>query len=704
MADPNTQIDWWIAQTWQEAQGGADADALVAWLHENGLTAVSSYTILQAALSCSPDEAKQMVFGHPAWAGADAEADLSEAEYTSDTLEPEPEPDATFGLDDWADEIEEDEPVYGEPGYQPPPTAAPARPAGSEGEAPAPRNMLLDAYAEMEEEDSAPTGEDDLAGQEDSAAPGEPYADTDSLFQPEAENDPEPGETEPIGAMDPESVTSFELADGEADEDEPEIDADQVFEPEPEWEAEPAAAPEPAVAPEPAPMASMVPSPSPQQKEDSLEQASLAGAGAPPILRMPPATPAERAATFAAAFGKKPSTAQHLSKESDIADGGSPPNEMGPAAQAETAPAHGSAEHPQPAMAAAVMPPPLVLEPMPEIQVPPPVAAAEPLFTTPAAHRHESAPPLFPDKQPDQVVAEPPEPEVETLGEPLPSPPDNVEFPDREDEVEGHVLDAMSAPEPDVVLEDPGYAMDQQAAGGLEETPEPFVESEQPLSGELEAESNVDESLSELQAALLREENEPLTDEKDGLPPIDREEELPDMEDEEPDQAAYADSTGEEDESAPDGAHEYDGSDDNIEETAPHPRKKLLLDPAGDDSRGPSFEEGPEDLSEAARSLGIDFRGSDPAEAGVDPELAKAAKELGISFRDEGDAPETPEDDVAKEAQKLGISFREADVSGKPPKPLIVKYLPMILGIAIIFFLLLLGATFSGTFIGWLKN
>ena len=108
MADPNTQIDWWIAQAWQEAQGGAENDALVGWLHENGLTAISSYTILQAALSCQPDEAKEMVFGHPAWAGEEPDPDIANLDYTSDTLEPEPEPDPTFELDDWAEQVEED--------------------------------------------------------------------------------------------------------------------------------------------------------------------------------------------------------------------------------------------------------------------------------------------------------------------------------------------------------------------------------------------------------------------------------------------------------------------------------------------------------------------------------------------------------------------------------------------------------------------
>lgn len=85
--------------------------------------------------------------------------------------------------------------------------------------------------------------------------------------------------------------------------------------------------------------------------------------------------------------------------------------------------------------------------------------------------------------------------------------------------------------------------------------------------------------------------------------------------------------------------------------------------------------------------------------------MAKTAKELGISFREGSDADESEDDEIAIEAQKLGISFREGDsMSDKPPKPLVAKYLPLFLGIIIIFFLLLLGATFAGEFIGWLWN
>jgi hypothetical protein len=85
--------------------------------------------------------------------------------------------------------------------------------------------------------------------------------------------------------------------------------------------------------------------------------------------------------------------------------------------------------------------------------------------------------------------------------------------------------------------------------------------------------------------------------------------------------------------------------------------------------------------------------------------MARAAKELGISFREGAGVAEPDLDETALEAQKLGISFREGgSISNKPAKPLIVKYLPMIIGIGIISMLLLLGASFAGPAIGWLKS
>ncbi|NIQ52582.1 MAG: hypothetical protein GWN85_03615, partial [Gemmatimonadetes bacterium] len=66
--DPNTQVDWWIAQCWQQAQAGMGEESLVSWLHENGLTAKSSFIIIQAALNCNPAHARRLVYDHPVWA------------------------------------------------------------------------------------------------------------------------------------------------------------------------------------------------------------------------------------------------------------------------------------------------------------------------------------------------------------------------------------------------------------------------------------------------------------------------------------------------------------------------------------------------------------------------------------------------------------------------------------------------------------
>jgi hypothetical protein len=153
---------------------------------------------------------------------------------------------------------------------------------------------------------------------------------------------------------------------------------------------------------------------------------------------------------------------------------------------------------------------------------------------------------------------------------------------------------------------------------------------------------------------------------------------------------------------------EYEAGGDEAD--APRPHKRTLLDPAdeaGDAGYSGEIPNGetPEDLAEAARKLGISFREGDSTGAGMDPEMAQAVKDLGISFREGAGAAEPGLDDTALEVQKLGISFREGgSISSKPEKPLIVKYLPMALGIIIIFFLLLLGATFAGPFIGWLKS
>jgi hypothetical protein len=713
MADPNTQIDWWIAQAWQEAQGGADSDALVAWLHENGLTAVSSYTILQAALSCSSEEAKQMVFGHPVWAGAEAETDLSGAEYTSDTLEPEPEPDATFGLDDWADEIEEDEPVYGEPGYEPPPTASPTRPAQQDGDTPPQRSMLLDAYSETEAEEAADDAPE-LAGG------GEPLPESHEL--PEAEQ-AEADEMPPFAseaaqpAAEFEPVAEFEpageglLEDENSDEDEPEIDAEQVFEIEDEWDAEEAPA-------KPAPMGSMLPTTAaprteftdPAAAEPAQDTASPAvevkdrpapaspptpaPAAPPPILRMPPATPAERAATFAAAFGKKPTSQPSESggATAGTPNGGPPSNDTGPAAQAETAPAQTASVSPQPAPVAAPMPQPLVLEPMPEIAPPPPVAPAEPLFTATSAREQVAAPALFPptperpteSEEPEEPMAEEspaqglePEPEIEDLnGEPA---QENAMAADLDGSPAEPGLGEATA---DIAAETVANVADSMEAPGME----PDVVEFDHEPDDLEEDDS---------------DGSP-TPEEDDLPAVDWEEELPDFEIEEPEESAGPVNSYDDGDA---GIGDEGGGDDLIlEEDQERPRKPLLLDPSDEEPQPSDAEGEPEDLTEAAKKLGINFRGTDNDDIGVDPETAKAAKELGISFRDEDGGPATPDDDAALEAQKLGISFREESVTGKPAKPAIVKYLPMILGLIVIFFVLLIGATFSGTIIEWLKN
>ena len=500
MADPNTQIDWWIAQAWQEAQGGAENDSLVAWLHENGLTAVSSYLILQAALSCPPEEAKEIVFSNPVWAGEDPDADLAGVAYTSDTLEPEPEPDPSFELDDWADQVEEDVPVYGEEGYQVDPSAGAAR------------TDTEPASGEPNGLDQA--GASGLAGDFD-AGSGEPA-------EPAMETPDTPAEMPPA-------------------------------------------------APPPAP---------------------------PPILRTPPTTPAERAARFAHAFHKETSDAE----ESPAPDAHSatrqhtepPSSNAGPAVEAENPPARYAPEQPQTVPAGVETPPPLVYEPQSEIETPPEIPAG--------TDRHGDRPPDLRASPEDRLV----DPEYSALDQP-----------DEDDR--------------------------ELAPAGPEQEP-------------------------------------PGLNEAGGDPADDRE----------PDENAAA-ATILEDEAA---------------DTPPRPHKKVLLDPsgeAGEDGSGAEISgdmpvgDTPAELAEAARKLGIDFRGSSAADAGVDPEMARTAKELGISFRDDADPTKADLDETALEAQKLGISFRDGESgSGAPGKPLIVKYMPLILGIIIIFILLLVGAPFAG--------
>ena len=691
MADPNTQIDWWIAQAWQEAQGGADGDALVAWLHENGLTAISSYTILQAALSCQPDEAKAIVFGHPVWAGEDPDSDTTNLDYTSDTLEPEPEPDPTFELDDWAEQVEEDAPVYGEEGYQADPEAG-----------------------------SAPPGLSTSADPEDGVLPEpEPaFEQTDGLDQADGFGqasgfDAEPIElaTQPLTApeIEPVPMDAMLLAAEAAPEPVP------IFEPEtptPAPAVEPELPPSPVVEETAVPMEAPPPDVAVVQPAPEPVFAPAAAPGPPPILRTPPSTPAERAAVFAGVFGKKPAAtapAQPDSRPSTAApeappsippDAAPPSNDMGPAAEAETAPAQSKNDQPHPAMTTEQMPPPLVYEPLPEIEVPRPVTPVEPLFAT-APRDPQPAPPLF-------LPAETPQPAADTTllereqpadqdamngadgtprdeaGQPALAPdepeappvPDEAEFQDDgEPPPSGH--DTAAAPEPDI----------EEAPGD----PSPGVQAAMEI-GEIDPQDGI---------ADTRDE------EGDGLPPIDREQELPPL-DEAENEEDEVDYSPLPDGPEQGGAMEYEAGGDEAD--APRPHKRTLLDPAdeaGDAGYSGEIPNGetPEDLAEAARKLGISFREGDPTGAGMDPEMAQAVKDLGISFREGAGAAEPGLDDTALEAQKLGISFREGgSISSKPEKPLIVKYLPMALGIIIIFFLLLLGATFAGPFIGWLKS
>lgn len=627
MADPNTQIDWWIAQTWQEAQGGADAESLVAWLHENGLTAISSYTILQAALSCTPDEAKAMVFGHPAWADQATDGALDAAGYTADTLEPELEPDPTFELEDWADEVEEDGPVYGEEGYQAP-TPLPA----ADPDAQRNKTMLVDAYAEADP---------DVASDEPNTGFG--ADDTLSAF-----------DSEPLPMAD---EIGFQ---------------------------EPAAMEPPAATPEPAP-APAAPPPAPATRT------------AAPVSKMPPATPEERAAVFAAAFGKKPTASPPAAPAAD-----DPPapsvetapdqNDPGPAANAETAPALQSQEYPQPDPLASAMQQPLADQPAPETVLPPSGPAADP-------SDQDSLPPGMkfatsldrPDPAPED--AEPPE--FEAISEPPPLdlmdevPPLNeipADFPD----------DGIGALRADSHDRDLHFG-DGDSADDAGVEPHLDLGEEVPPLNEAPADLTDDNDLPPgMRAALARETQAVHDDGIDALPADSEDHNV---------QFGNRASADDGSESAP----VPEGSQmDGDEGDAHHPRKKLLLDPEEDKRRQmepPSpFETLPEDPKEIVEKLGINFRAGDLLEVGVDPEMTLAAKELGISFRDEEAPKEEDLDETALAAQRLGISFRDEDYSDKPKKHIIAKYMPLLLIIIAMFFLLLIGATFAGDFMAWLKT
>ncbi len=695
MADPNTQIDWWIAQAWQEAQGGADSDALVAWLHENGLTSISSYTILQAALSCPPDEAKKMVFGHPVWAGEDSDPDIADLDYTSETLEPEPEPDPAFELDDWAEQVEEDGPVYGEEGYRPGPVAD----------------------AETEATAIEPAGPGDFA---EDTAPPEPLTAFDGADQPGEANsldavsvEPDPGFVlerhasapvpeglaEPMDVLapagnaapaepDPGFVLEGHTAPATGDLSEPAdtiAPAAQVLSPEPIMPAP--ASLEPPLVPETGP--AVQPAPMPDAPGAPVEAIQPAAAPAPPpVLKTPPPTPAERAAVFAGAFGKKP-VAKPPETASSVPAASVPAMEhAGPALDTPDAV---EIQMPAPAVA------PLVYEPIPQIEMPQPVAQAEPLFAAPRRDP-QPLPPLFPParEQPPETVAADVQGNAASDNTGAPPPDAGVEQPPATDDADSRSepepaaapngLDAAAAPEPAMS----GQEVEMQFAPASEEDAgDPLAAMMQEAPGQLDEPMDVDNHEEGRPSGIDREQEQE-------LPPPGEEEEG----------AAYAALGNAGDSGA--ACEEEDPAE------AHHPRKRALLEPsaeageAGLPGGGPvgiPIGDTPEEMAAAAKMLGIDFRGVDPANVGTDQETAKAAKELGISFREESSADELALDETALEAQKLGISFRDGDsTSGSSEKPLVVKYLPMFLGIIAIFFLLLIGATFAGPFIGWLKG
>jgi hypothetical protein len=377
---------------------------------------------------------------------------------------------------------------------------------------------------------------------------------------------------------------------------------------------------------------------------------------------------------------------------------------MGPAAEAETALAQSETDQPHSAMTTGQMPPPLVYEPLPEIEIPQPVTPVEPLFAT-APRDPQAAPPLF-------LPAETPQPAADTamLEREEPADPgamNGADWTSREEA--GQSALAPDEPEVPPMLDEAEFQQDREPQPNGSDT----ADAPEPVSEETPGDQPPG-----MQAAMENGETDPLDGmadprdgEGDGLSPIDWEQELPPLDEaeNEEDEADYS--------PLPDSAEEGDAMDYETivgEADAPRPRKRTLLDPAdeaedggypdGDSGEIPQGESA-DDLAEAAKKLGINFREGDSADAGVDPEMARAAKELGISFREGAGVAEPDLDETALEAQKLGISFREGgSISNKPAKPLIVKYLPMIIGIGIISMLLLLGASFAGPAIGWLKS
>lgn len=787
MADPNTQIDWWIAQAWQEAQGGADNDSLVAWLHENGLTAVSSYTILQAALSCSSDEAKQMVFNHPLWAGEDVGQDLSGIEYTADTLEPEPEPDPTFELDDWAEEVEEQGPVYGEEGYRVDPQAGASPPVEADG---------LEDRAEASATGYADQDHGEMEGP--GLANWNPAEPTDE-FEPETEMDPEPFAQASTGATpeatwdtaQPDDVTEgysqdYDLASAPSEPSDPVArmpvdnaqigDAGQRF----EDAAVSANGAVPGDLPaeisedrqdgeaEALPMAATIPpnvytqdiealdteadAPPTAQPSVAPRETVLPEAPPPPApaARTPPSTPAERAAVFAAAFGKKPAgqpAPQTCTDETPDPRSEAPPStDMGPASYAENAPAPTIHEHPQPTMAAAPLPSSPTFDPVPEEEV---STEAEALFGT-IARSADAPQPLFQQNGPSPATGGRPaegadsreaagietaaaeEPVEETLSGAAP------DFGERQAELGRETYDGTLD---DDSVEAMDGISDVEVSLSDEEAFEPGPESDDDLaSGIADEGTHMPENLQsdDLWGDLPPGIQAALSDAADQRPDIEAVSSLRDESEEAAKASRVAETPAEsvpemlpdDERTALDVDTEADDFEDPsmaaadsrvnernaeageaVEHEAP-PRKRLLLDPNEEQRqsamRQPELgalaaEAGPDAMEAAATRLGIDFKMGDPTEAGIDPVMSQAAKELGISFRETPGQPAEELDETALAAQKLGISFRDPALqSDKVQKPFLVKYLPLLLGIIVILFILMAAAPFATRISAWL--
>jgi hypothetical protein len=676
MADPNTQIDWWIAQTWQESQGGAENDALVAWLYENGLTATSSYTILQAALSCPPDTAKEIVYGHPAWTGAEPDNGVENLSYTTETLEPEPEPDPTFELDDWADQIEEEEqaPVYGEEGFQAEPGAGASPPAyARESQAPtaADGTILLDP-AQSGSDEPAPANDltntlNDSGGFEGDAS--EPFADTgkDVAQEKPAEPSsvsPDTEITKNAPSEEPGLADSDQAAVADLSAPEPADAAPAQPDPEPEQPAMAAIAMPPPLVYQPLPDIQITPPVSPVAPAAPLFALPQRDCRPPPPL-FPPTNTADQAVMA----NDGPTTPLPDSDPAPLPD--TPPEQPGSEPVLVANGLDTSADQDS-----------AILEETPDT---PPTATVENTGSLrsgmQSAMKHEDAEPQ------DETVESPSDEGGESV--PTDLAPDLTPL-DHGQEPEPAPQDNEEEPEP--VPQDDGEEPEAALAAVMDITGDLTADMPQ-ADGQVEAEP--------------QSEMVDLPDEEAGEPaPIDWAQELPPLEEEE----SEDDDPGASSSMAEEGDDGRDGMEIG-EDTAPRPQKQALLDRSGDVDEGglPGSDavemplgDTPEELAAAARKLGIDFRNGDQSDAGVDPEMAKVAKELGISFREGTDSIPPLDDEAAIEAQKLGISFRDGDtVSSKSKKPKLVKYLPFVLAVIVLSILLLLGVTFAGDAISW---